>query len=896
MKSNHPDSLPEGARLVHVINATTYIVQFLNDPALSGANSRFHLQPANHYWKLAPALLPYHAVAKTTGKSVFQVSVQNAAAFIRYLQLHNTNVQQSGYNRAAGLFTIQADTRFVFDSIAALPYVLLIDRGHKPVHEETALADFNETFNSINTVHARYPALTGSGLIASVKENCFDTSDIDLRQRTLVTGNSASTISVHATQMATSIAGAGNTYFTGAGVAKGATLCALDFNELLPDTAAYRQYHITVQNHSYGGAIENYYGGDAAAYDASVNTDTSLVHVFSSGNSGDAAAADGLYQGITGWANITGSYKMAKNILVAGGVDSFYNVPLLSSKGPAYDGRIKPDLSAYGQDGTSGAAALVSGTCLLLQDAYRTQHSNQLPAAALVKAVLLNSADDMANPGPDYTSGYGMLNAYRAVANISNNQFARGVVQQGQSNSLQLTVPANAVRLKITLAWTDQPAAANATAALVNDLDLTVQQGDSTWLPWILHTTPAEPALQQTATRGQDTLNVAEQVTIDTPEPGDYLLHINGRRVQGNQSFYITWQWDTANHFTFTSPVANTHFIAGTNNIFKWNSTLVPERNASLYLSYNAGSSFVKITDTLNTAAPYYRWLAPDTTCVAIARVVTAQGSYTSDTFTISRQPYPAVGFACADSLLLHWPATPGVAGYRLYNLQQQYLEPVADMADTLVVLHQQPNAGNYYAVAPLFANGIQGGLSYSIDYSLQGTSCFFNNFTTDLQLQNQALLTLQLGSVYQLQRIRFEKQTPNGWQLLKNIEPVNALQYRFTDSSLLSGINTYRAVLVNSKGIALYSQLSSVYYWAKADILLFPNPVTAGGALQVLCKTPFNKTLYLYNMQGKPVLQHALQNTLETVALQGLPAGTYIAVVGEDGKRLVQQKIVLVR
>jgi hypothetical protein len=36
-------------------------------------------------------------------------------------------------------------------------------------------------------------------------------------------------------------------------------------------------------------------------------------------------------------------------------------------KGPAFDGRIKPEMVAFGIDGSSGAAALVSGVAILLQ-------------------------------------------------------------------------------------------------------------------------------------------------------------------------------------------------------------------------------------------------------------------------------------------------------------------------------------------------------------------------------------------------------------------------------------------------------------------------------------------------------------------------------------------------
>lgn len=60
------------------------------------------------------------------------------------------------------------------------------------------------------------------------------------------------------------------------------------------------------------------------------------------------------------------------------------------NSGPTFDGRIKPDLVAFGQDGSSGAAALVSGVSTLLQQQYANQRSGVRPSASLIKALLLN--------------------------------------------------------------------------------------------------------------------------------------------------------------------------------------------------------------------------------------------------------------------------------------------------------------------------------------------------------------------------------------------------------------------------------------------------------------------------------------------------------------------------
>src|SRR5262249_1627814 len=150
--------------------------------------------------------------------------------------------------------------------------------------------------DKVNMVSSRFPNYDGNGIIVSVKENQPDTSDIDLRGRYLSTDLSSGTYSTHATDMATIIGGAGNTYYEGKAAAPGSTVSSSSFAVLLPETDdAYQRYNISVQNHSYGTGIENFYGADASAYDASVITRPQLMHVFSAGNSGQETSTTGPY-------------------------------------------------------------------------------------------------------------------------------------------------------------------------------------------------------------------------------------------------------------------------------------------------------------------------------------------------------------------------------------------------------------------------------------------------------------------------------------------------------------------------------------------------------------------------------------------------------------------------
>ncbi len=278
-----------------------------------------------------------------------------------------------------------------------------------------------------------YPLINGAGKSVSVKEQFYDTTDIDLKGRLLVSPFASATITNHANFIATLIAGGGNSVYYAKGAAWGANISSSSFENVLPDPNSYYAVNnITVQNHSYGSAIDNNYGLNAVAFDKSAHDNPGLLHVFSAGNSGSSTSTLGMYSGIEGFANLTGNYKMAKNIILVGAVDSFEKVAPLSSRGPAYDGRLKPEVVAFEKNGTSESAAIVSGAVLLLQQYYKQINESILPSA-LAKAILINTADDINTLGPDYSTGFGNMNAAKAMNVIRDNTIFTGSVTKGNA-------------------------------------------------------------------------------------------------------------------------------------------------------------------------------------------------------------------------------------------------------------------------------------------------------------------------------------------------------------------------------------------------------------------------------------------------------------------------------
>ena len=56
------------------------------------------------------------------------------------------------------------------------------------------------------------------------------------------------------------------------------------------------------------------------------------------------------------------------------------------------------------------------------------------PNSALMKCLMLNSADDIGNPGPDFKHGWGEVNAFRAIKILENGNYLNNSVSQGLNN------------------------------------------------------------------------------------------------------------------------------------------------------------------------------------------------------------------------------------------------------------------------------------------------------------------------------------------------------------------------------------------------------------------------------------------------------------------------------
>jgi Subtilase family/Secretion system C-terminal sorting domain len=851
---------------------------------------------AQQKWNVNEKISPNLAKIKTSLNKIkqqdFFVVSTDVNAFKRFLSARNLHTAIVSEYETTGLLVLKLNWQLIDSLLLPSPLVKFIDVVRVP-KEETIIDGFDLSTNKINLAH-QLTSINGSGTVLSVKENKPDVNDIDLRGRFLPTALSAPNISSHATIMSTIIAGGGNSDHTAKGVAWGATISSSDFVGLLPDTDDdYKKHSISVQNHSYGTAIENYYGADAAAYDVTTISNPFLLHVFSAGNSGDKIGTAGPYAGISGYANLTGSFKMAKNIVTVGSVDSLYRISLLSSKGPAYDGRVKPELVAFGMDGSSGAAAIVSGTALLLQQGYKEQNNGQLPAAALIRSILLNTADDIGPKEIDFQSGYGSLNAYRALEGMVNKRYFAGSLSQGQLQRFTLDLPSNVRQLKITVCWNDPPANANDNKALVNDLDLRLVHALSahSWLPWVLNAFSHPDSLKQVPMRNRDSINNTEQITLDNPAPGTYEIEINGFRIpQGFQSYYISYQWDTVNQFKWQYPTASDPVFRNQNNILRWTSTF-PPATGRLYYSLDSGISWELIADNLELDKNYYQWAAPDSFSTVIFRMLISQEAFNSDTAVVSSRLGTGIGFNCPDSFLIYWDKIGNnKSSYVLYQLGTKYLEPLKSINDTSIILNKSSNAALHYAVAPVI-NGRAGMKSYTFNYETQGTGCYIKGFLADL-INNAATIRLDLGTRYGIERVIIEKWTRNGFLPIRDIPAGLALRYNFVDDSLLTGGNIYRARIDLNNGKTIYSLNETIYYLPETDYLVYPNPATTD--FTIVSKDLDNAELILYNSVGQKVLVKKLTSPVERIPASRIKSGVYFISIKQKDKKDYRSAIII--
>ena len=452
---------------------------------------------------------------------------------------------------------------------------------------------------------------------------------------------------------------------------------------------------------------------------------------------------------------------------------------------------------------------------------------------------------------------------------------------------IPLVVPPGTQRLKLTLAWTDPEAAANAAGALINDLDVVLAGSGGTWQPWTLSSYPHPDSLALPARRRADHLNNAEQITLTAPTPGVYQIMVRGYAVSaGPQAFSLAYELN--NGFEWLTPDRLRNLRPGQVNRLRWQWA---GPTATGQLQYRPlGSPAWRSVAAVPLAAHTFAWTAPDTTTLAQLRMVAATGTFVSDTVVLARPLPLRTGYVCPAEVLLHWPRVPGASQYQLYSLGTTYLEPLLVTSDTLQLFPGNALATPYYAVAPVFGGQVAERGS-TINLASAGPDCYVRSFLPRQPVADTVQLLVELGSTFRLNLLRLQRLSQGTWRTVLTQSPVGQLRFTLTDPDAAPGLNEYRLELQDSQGRLSYSQVESVFRVRRREVLVFPVPVAASTPLSVVGPVGVTLELHLYDNLGRLLRQSTATGVINQLSTQGLLPGTYLLHCQlSDGSRVVRR------
>jgi len=774
--------------------------------------------------------------------------------------------------------------------------IFYIGKEENKPKPESKIPDLNHYINRIHNAHTTYNQIDGTGVNVSVKDLMFNKNDIDLLNKYIDSPFAAKEIANHATDMATLIAGHGNTSVFAKGSAPKSQLSSADYNNISPNNTHYfTDNSITIQNHSYGTKPEPFYGSTAEMYDRFCNDNPTILHIFSAGNAGQETPETGNYKGIKNYATITGNFKMAKNIIVVGAIDDLYQIPVFSSRGPAYDGRIKPDIVAYSTIGTSNSAAITTGVSALLQQQYNQTYGH-MPRSAAIKAVLINSAKDINTPGPDFMSGYGSLDAEDALYTIKNKHLINNTVNKSESKNHKLTIPANCSRLKITLSWIDQPSKPNSEIALVNDIDIKITTPDgNTVLPWVLNSNASVNDLTAEATRGVDRLNNTEQITISNPKQGEYTITITAHNiVTDSQNYSIAYQHTESDNFKWISPSSESKYIYSyTDYTAIWETTYNNSVKGDLYININS-SGWNSISSDISLEKELYKWNTKiPTEGTAQLKMVISGKEYISDTFTINRNIGLNTSLNCNNDIEIRWNKIDNAQSYNIYCIYNDIMTKIHSTTSTNFNFKSGQFNNSCFAVAPVM-NNVQGQRSRYTDTNSKKNSCYIDSFYV-LENGNKSInININLSSLHMVKRIDIYRENINKKGIIKTIQPTY-LEMIIPDTSPAKGNNTYHAVVYLTDNRTYTSEYSTVLYLPENSYELFPNPVSDNTVnIYTDIKDKTDILFQLYDIRGIKLMQQKLISNRNTLDLNGIKQGLYIYKMYENGRKVKSGKLII--
>ena len=600
--------------------------------------------------------------------------------------------------------------------LSNLPFVKWVDVTYPPpVHDDRRGRGLHRS-SALDTQTGAGRNYTGDGIGVMTRDDGAVGRHVDFNGRHT---NNTTGGGTHGDGVSGIMTGAGNKDPRKRGMAAGAELHVVNYVSSFLDSATNNLLNdgsVQITNSSYSNGCNAGYTAATRTVDTQIHDLETVLHVFSAGNSNGSNCG---YGAGNQWGNITGGHKQAKNCLTTANTTYTGALVSSSSRGPAHDGRIKPDIAANGTQtstthnhnyqnfgGTSGASPGIAGVSAQLYEVYADANGGDLPKSALIKAAILNSANDAGNVGPDFKFGWGIVNALRAGKLIEDGRYLSDNLSQGNTNTHNITVPSGTTQLRVMVHWSDVPASIGANPALVNDLDLLVTNPNATvYEPYLLDHTPDPVLLDLPAGNGPDHLNNVEQVLINNPVQGTYDIDISGFNVpMGPQEYWVVWEMITQN-LTVTYPNGGEKFFRNGSlaNVIHWDAI---NTAASFLVEYTVNGTNWNTIGTVSATTYRIDWLAPDV-YTGDAKIRVTSGSYSDesdDSFSITTNRVASAGIiqVCEFDATFTWADMPEAESYDLWMMGDKFMEVVGNTTETMITVPiADYEAELWYAVSP---------------------------------------------------------------------------------------------------------------------------------------------------------------------------------------------------
>ncbi len=823
--------------------------------------------------------------------------------------------------------------------IAMHPLVQYIEPiGHPGMEEDIQAVTTHRTTSvqtSDNWINGK--KLDGTGVNIAIGDGTMIGTHIDFQGRLLHNSSSTAVPTVyHSDHCSGIICGAGNLNPQVRGQAPGSTLSVYDNYEpynLFP--SIYNSDSIRIVSHSLGQVCNAGYDANAKTSDQLIRKYPSLMYVHSAGNSGPSTSQSSC-GGLAGWKEITGGFKAGKNVITVANLSKTDVIDGSSSRGPLKDGRIKPDIAAVGSSvnstqpdntftvlsGTSMACPAVAGNIAVMYHAYKKSHNGNEPEGSLIKAIALNTADDLGNTGPDFTYGFGRINTRRAVSCIENNRYIVDSVTTGVTKSFTINIPANVNTAKVMVYWNDKDGNAGAAKSLVNNLDAKIiSAANDTTLPWVIDLSAGQDATTcaASAVNGIDSVNNEEQIQLNGPNAGAYTLKVIGKAVPyGPQKFYIVYEYLYTDEIVVTHPIGGESFVPNESQRLRWDATPTID-NFKIEYSLNGGTTWTTISSSVAPDRRYYDWLVPAAATTKSAKIRISHGGTASDesdtSFIILKVP-TGLTFTdiCKGTVKLSWNAVTGATSYDVCRLGEKYMDVVATTTTTNVTLNDVGDTLNLFAIrAKLAATQANGRRSNAISHTDTSTLVCtvpvklisFNAILKSNFVQLDWIVANEEG----LSNYTIEKSlTPNFdvIEIVGQLKPHNTLttqQYQLFDKNIKSSGIWYYRLKIDEVGVSRYSNIQAIRIDKFVSNLFSISPNPAVNVINLTAQNDVaNAVIKLYNELGVEVINKKISNITvgQKIVLQTNNAanGNYFLNVidAANGTIIYKQQITIAR